>query len=186
MEAEAVNEVIDRVLRGERDAFREIVRAYSLPVRGFLAGQLYHLDDADDLAQEVFIAAYRNLASFRRGEDFGAWLRGIARNRLYNHFRSHARRAGAMERFRTEVVETLEQEIEQASAGDRSETIEALLRCISRLPERLRHVVRSGLEGEKAARVASDLGTSVGAVYTLQWRANKLLRECVQGEAGRA
>lgn len=179
---EHIETALDEVSRGNREAFRIIVRAYSLPLRSYLASQLHHPDDVDDLAQEVFLAAYRNLGVFRRGSDFGAWLRGIARHRLHDHFRRSRRRNNTLERFRLEVARTIETDLEQAAADDRSEAIEALLRCIARLPEKLRRVVRAGLEGSKAAALAEALATSVGAVYTLHYRANQLLRECVQKE----
>lgn len=174
---------VERAAGGDLEAFRTLVRAYGLSLRSYLASQVYHMDDVDDLAQEVFLAALRGLPGFRRGDDFGAWLRGIARNKLLNHFRSAARRSDALARFREEVLRAVEPELEEDAAGARADRIEALLRCISRLPDRLRQVVRAGLEGEKPAQLAAALETSVGAVYTLHYRANRLLRECVSREA---
>src|SRR4051812_11245060 len=140
--------VVDEVLRGDREAFRTILRAYGLSLRGYIATQVHHMDDADDLAQEVFFVAYRNLVDFRRGEDFGAWLRGIARNKVYNHLRSTNRRHRAMQRFREEVARAVEADLEGAVAGDHSGVVEMLLRCIAALPERMRRVVRAGLDGD--------------------------------------
>jgi RNA polymerase sigma-70 factor (ECF subfamily) len=177
-----INAVLDQLERGNRDAFRQIVRAYSLPLRSYLAGQVYYTDDVDDLTQEVFIAAYRSLQTFRRGDDFGAWLRGIARNKLSLHLRGSARRNKALERFRADVARAVESDLERAAAGDQSQAIELLLHCIARLPERLRRVVRAGLEGDKPAALAEELVTTVGAIYNLHYRANQLLRECVQKE----
>jgi RNA polymerase sigma-70 factor (ECF subfamily) len=182
MDAKELDRTIGSVLRGDRDAFRLIIRDYGLSLRGYLSSQIYHQSEVDDLAQEVFIAAYRNLKTFRRGEDFGAWLRGIARNKLYNHFRSYRRRSTAMDRFRQEVLPEIDQDLERQAAGDQSEAIAALLRCVSRLPDRMRKVVRAGLEGVKPGRLADALSTTVGAIYTLHWRANRLLRECMQKE----
>jgi RNA polymerase sigma-70 factor (ECF subfamily) len=176
--------ILDEVARGNRDAFRRIVRAYSLPLRSYLASQTHHLDDVDDLAQEVFLAAFRNLHTFRRGDDFGAWLRGIARNKLYNHLRSAARRNRAMADFREEVARAVEADLERAVTADRSEAIEVLLRCIAQLPEKMRRVVRAGLDGDKPTTLAEALETSVGAIYNLHYRANQLLRACMQKELG--
>jgi RNA polymerase sigma-70 factor (ECF subfamily) len=57
-----------------------------------------------------------------------------------------------------------------------------LLQCVARLPERMRRVVRAGLEGDKPAALAEELATSVTAIYNLHHRANKLLRECLLKE----
>jgi RNA polymerase sigma-70 factor (ECF subfamily) len=60
--------------------------------------------------------------------------------------------------------------------------IERLLGCIAKLPERLRCVVRAGLEGGKPAEQAKVLSTTIGVVYNLHYRAHQLLRECLQKE----
>jgi RNA polymerase sigma-70 factor (ECF subfamily) len=177
-----VDEVLEQVGLGHRDAFRLIVRTFSLPLRSYIASQLHHPDDVDDLSQEVFLAAYRDLPSYRRGADFGAWLRGIARNKLLDYFRSSSRRGQALERFRAEVAEVVAADLERAAAAGTSESVEALLRCISKLPEKLRRVVRGGLDGDKPAALAAELVTTVGAIYNLHYRANQTLRECVQKE----
>ncbi|MBG87629.1 MAG: RNA polymerase factor sigma-70 [Verrucomicrobiales bacterium] len=171
---------ITAVLAGDTEAYRRIVRQYELAIRGFLAGQLHHQDDVEDLAQEVFIAAYKNLATFRLNEDFVAWLRGIARNKLKTYFRSRMRRDNAMDRFRQEIVSVLDPELEKLAVNLKDEKIERLLSCISKLPERMRRIVRGGLERRKGAELATELGMNVGALYTMNHRANKLLRECME------
>src|SRR5262249_2746177 len=139
-------------------------------------------DDIDDLAQDVLLVAFRNLADFRRGDDFGAWLRGIARHKVHDHFRSTSRRHKALERFRAEVVRVVEANLERTAAADQPGAIDVLLRCIGLLPERMRRVVRAGLEGDKPAELAAELMTTVGAVYRLHHRANQRLRDCMRKE----
>ena len=140
------------------------------------------MDDVNDLAQEIFLIAFRKLDQFETCGDFGAWLGGIARHELLMHFRAAGRRNAAIARFREEVAGVIERDLESECDSESRQGIEALLRCISKLPERMRHVVRSGLDGMKAAIVAGELSTTVGAVYNLQYRANALLRECVKTE----
>lgn len=174
-----LQQVIDRVLAGDREAFLEIVRSHGLMLRSYLASQLYYIDEVDDLAQETFIAVYRNLGKFRKGEDFGAWLRGVARNKLYMFYRGRSRRGAAMERFREEVNREVEQEIDGATSGDTSENVERLLGCIARLPERMRRVVRAGLDGVRTSALAEEMETSPAAIYNLNYRAHQLLKECL-------
>lgn len=181
--ADDIDALIDRIAGGETDLYLLVVRRYELPLRSYLAGQLYDAAEADDLAQEVFLTAWRDLSSFRRGEDFGAWLRGIARHRLLTHFRTKQRHAGAIERFREEVVRIAQRELESAAGDDTPARIERLLHCISQLPEKLRRVVRAGLDGTRPVTVAEELRTTVAAIYQLHYRANQLLRLCMQGEA---
>ena len=181
--AAEVETAVRNVLEGDRDAFRRLVEWYALPLRSYLASQIYRLDDVDDLAQEVFIAAYKRLQTFRLGEDFAAWLRGIAHNEVLMYFRSTARRESALEQFRAEVARVARAELDRAMTGDRSDLIERLLRCVAKLPERLRRVVRAELDGDKLSTLADEMDTTAVAVYSLHYRANRLLRECLdQGE----
>ena len=177
-----LKDAIFAVKSGNRDAFRLIVRHFGLPLRAFLASQLHHLDDVDDLAQDVFIAAFNHLDRFRLDEDFGAWLRGIARNKLKTYFRSYSRRQNAMERFRNEVAEVLEVDLENLANDLREAQVDRLLSCISKLPDKMRRIVRAGLEGQRAAELCDELKMKVGALYTMNHRANKMLRECMKGE----
>src|SRR5687767_13956719 len=94
-----IDAALDEIANGRTDAFGMIECTHALSLRSYLASQVHHLDDVDDLAQEVFLTAFRSLSNYRRGEDFCAWLRGIARNKLLNYFRSTSRRTLAMERF---------------------------------------------------------------------------------------
>jgi RNA polymerase sigma-70 factor, ECF subfamily len=179
-----IESIIDEVLRGDKEAFRKIIRAFTLVLRSYIAANVHHLDVVDDLAQDVFFAAFRNLHDFRRGDDFGAWLRGIARNKVYEYFRSASRRRRAMERFHEQVALATEARLEESVAHDRSESIEVLLHCIGRLPEKMRRVVHSGLNGDKPVNLAEEMQTTVGAVYSLHYRANQLLRECMRKGLG--
>lgn len=180
MDGAEIDATLDEVTRGRTEAFGRIVREFALPLRSYLASQVHRLDDVDDLAQEVFLAALASLATFRRGDDFGAWLRGIARNKVLGYFRSQARRTQALQRFREEVAALIETDLERAAAADTADTIARLLRCVAQLPDRLRRVVRAGLDGGKPAELAQELATTVGAVYNLHYRANQLLRDCLQ------
>ena len=141
---------MDEVARGRTERFGEVVREYALPLRSYLASQVHHLDDVDDLAQEVFLTAFRGLSGYRRGEDFGAWLRGIARNKLLLYFRSLSRRHQALRRFRDEVTAQINGDFERAAASDRAEMIERLLHCITELPDQLLlgHLIFVGQGGE--------------------------------------
>ena len=182
MDSDCISDAIRRVVGGERDQFRVLVREYGLMIRSYLGSHLHRVDEIDDLAQDVFLTAFRQLEQFDHRTDFGAWLRGIARNRLLMHFRSTSRRHAREARFREEVSGIVERDLEAHFANQSDHAIEALLRCVNTLPDRMRRVVRAGLDGVKTVVLASELQTSTGAIYNLQYRANALLRECVRRE----
>ncbi len=173
---------LNAILGGQPDAFLGIVREYGPSLRTFLGTQLFHLHDLDDLAQEVFIVAYERLPSFTPGEDFGVWLRGIARNKLRHHYERTARRAGAMELFQRDTATLLNVELDAAAASTQEAHLEALLCCIGKLPERMRRVVRGWLGREKAQDLAQEMTLSVPNIYQIQHRASAQLRSCIEKE----
>lgn len=167
------------VLRGDVDQFRLLVRQYGLLVRSFLSARLHHREDVDDLAQEVFLIAFRKLKSYESG-NFRGWLLGIARFQLSNHWRKLSRRANAMERFRHEVAAVIEPEMEKADEELEPHHIERLLECIAKLPERARQIVRAGLEGMRPESLAEDLDVKPNAIYQARFRAHAALRKCME------
>ena len=74
--------VVRQVLKGNKDRFRLIVREYGLLVRGYLASRVYHLEDAEDLAQNAFLVAFSKLPTYEIGTNFRAWLLTIAKFQL--------------------------------------------------------------------------------------------------------
>ncbi|MBT5908333.1 MAG: hypothetical protein HOH25_00930, partial [Opitutae bacterium] len=107
--------IVEKVLGGEKDRFRLLVREYGLLVRGYLAARVYHLEDAEDLAQEAFLIAFSKLSTYEIGTNFRAWLLSIAKFQLNNHWRKTGRRANAMDRFRHDIAEAVQPEMQKAS-----------------------------------------------------------------------
>lgn len=70
--------IVDKVLAGDRDAFRVLVERESASVVRACHRVLGDLHEAEDAAQEAFVTAYRSLASWRGDGPFGAWLTRIA------------------------------------------------------------------------------------------------------------
>ena len=174
--------VVSQVIDGNKDAYRLIVAEYSLLVRGFLSARIYHLDDAEDLAQETFVTAYEKLVKYEIGTNFRAWLMSIAQFLLNNHWRKYGRRATVMEKFRQEIAESIQPELMQSSDDLNQEKIKKLLQCISKLPQNLRQVVRSGLEGKRIDDLSEELSLKPNAIYQLRHRAHLALKECMNQE----
>ena len=82
--------LIERVLAeaGDVEAFRELVERHQRRVFGFVRNLVRNASDAEDLVQEVFVAAFRKLDSFdAERSQFSTWLLTIARNRCLNHLK---------------------------------------------------------------------------------------------------
>jgi len=164
-------DLLARVLvDGDQHAFGELVRRHQSAVRGMLR-QLTRADVelADDLAQETFIKAFKNIRSFRGEAKFSTWLYRIA----YNVFREEARK-------RKELVGIDEQELQSQSdphttdAGLRHDLTDAL----ASLPLHERTAIilccQNGLSHDEASRV---LDIPLGTVKTNVLRGREKLKK---------
>ncbi len=163
-------DLVTRVLvDDDQHAFGELVRRHQSSVRGLLR-QLTRTDAAlaDDLAQEAFVRAYRNIRSFRGEARFSTWLYRIA----YNCFREHARR-------RKEFVGIDEEQLQDehdphvVDPGLRHDLMHAL--NLLPLHERTAVVLccQNGLSHNEAARV---LDIPLGTVKTNVLRGREKLK----------
>ena len=72
------NEIISRVLKGEQNAYAELVNRYQAYVFTLVLRMIKSRENAEEVAQDVFIKAYRSLADFRGESKFSTWLYTIA------------------------------------------------------------------------------------------------------------
>ncbi|MCH2208387.1 MAG: sigma-70 family RNA polymerase sigma factor [Lentisphaerales bacterium] len=179
---EELKKTIEKVTNGDRDAYWTIVNQYKLMVRSYVASILFNQSDIDDLTQETFITAYKKLSEFDSSKDFGSWIRGIARFKMTNYMRATKRRSNLMGNFKEKVIDIISPEIEHKLQVESDHSIKALLTCIAKLPQNMRLIVKSGLNGIKAQNLAEEINSTPGAIYNLQYRANGLLRDCVKKE----
>lgn len=85
-------ELVVRCNRGDREAFNELVLKYQKKVFNVAYRFVGDQEEANDLAQEIFTAAYQNLKKFRGDSKFSTWLFQIATNRGKNRFKYLKRR----------------------------------------------------------------------------------------------
>ena len=158
------------LLEDDHHAFSELVRRHQSAVRGLLR-QLTRTDVAlaDDLAQETFLKAFKNIRSFRGEAKFSTWLYRIA----YNTFREEARK-------RKELVGIDETQLE---AEQDPQTVDPALRqdlmqALRLLPLHERTAVllccQNGLSHDEASRV---LGIPLGTVKTNVLRGREKLKK---------
>lgn len=83
------DQIIERTLAGETDAFGLLVRRWERPIYGLSFRMLGRDEDARDVCQETFLAAFRNLSKFRGDAKFSSWLYRIALNACHSKLRKH-------------------------------------------------------------------------------------------------
>jgi len=84
--------IISKCLNGEPEAFGFLVDKYKESVYAFAYARLRNFQDAEDVAQEVFIKAYQRLNTLRQWDSFLAWLYSITSNLCKMHIRSQSKR----------------------------------------------------------------------------------------------
>ena len=179
MTEDEITDAIRKVLAGNSAEFSVLVREFGLPVRSFIHARVRNAADAEDLAQESFITAFRGLAKFELGQSFEAWLMGIARHRVLGHFRAVGRRHRTNEKFREECLARIGNELDGIQQDAGNDALKRLMACVEKLPERMRQVIRARLRGEDGTKTAALLHTTRGAIYMLQLRANSQLKDCM-------
>ena len=163
-------DLVARVLvDDDQHAFGELVRRHQSSVRGLLR-QLTRTDVAlaDDLAQQAFLRAYKNIRSFRGEARFSTWLYRIA----YNCFREDARRRKELVGIDEEQLQT-QHDPQVANPALRHD----LMRALNLLPLNERSAVllccQNGLSHDEAARV---LDIPLGTVKTNVLRGREKLK----------
>ena len=81
------DQIIERTLAGETDAFGLLVRRWERPIYGLSLRMLGRDEDARDVCQETFLAAFRNLSKFRGDAKFSSWIYRIALNACHSKLR---------------------------------------------------------------------------------------------------
>jgi RNA polymerase sigma-70 factor (ECF subfamily) len=179
MDLENPSDLLARI-RTDETAFAELVARYQGVVRGFTALWAPSRDEADDLAQEVFLAALHSASSFDPSRDLKTWLLGIARNLTRQAWKRVAR-AGAL-------GEALEREALLAASAreeQRDRRRAALDRCVEGLHERDRAVFREYVvEDLSSAELAARLATTEGTVRATISRIRRRLRACIERRLG--
>lgn len=168
--------LVRRVRAGDRSAFDGLVKEYMRPAYLTTYRLLGHREDAEDLVQESFLAAYQYLDAFDAERPFGPWLMRIVVNRGANLRRSLARRTTeAM----TDVASSAPSALEESS---RRGMREVLTRALARLSDRQRVIVTMfDVDGLTSTEIAETLDLAPGTVRWDLHEARRALRDALSG-----
>ena len=167
---QATQSLVERAAKGDVEAFRELFERYADRVNRYCHTRLRRPEDAQDATQDVFLAVWRGLSSFRyqHGGSFPGWVFAIARNIVAEHHRRSLKRPvvpledamGAPVEFESGVVDG-----------------RMLADELDRLPESQREVlILRFVVGLRAREAGNAIGKSEAAVMALQMRGIEQLR----------
>ena len=177
--------IINKLKQGNEAAFKEMVENYRQMVVNTCFGLLHNIDDAEDVAQDVFIEVFRSVEKFRGDSKISTWLYRIAVNRSLNFIRNNKKHRW-FQSF-DDVVEAKKEELNRLPSSD-SDNPEfdlenrqrALLlhEAIDSLPENQRVAFSLNKYEDLAYKeIAEVMNLSVSSVESLIHRAKKNLQK---------
>ena len=175
-------EIIRRVLSGEREAFRYLLMRHKNQVFSTIMRAVGCADIAEELTQETFLRAYSGLSGFRSQARFSTWLAQIAINSTSTYFSSRAYRDR-----RRSISFQQELHSHTSPSAERDfiiqQRLEHFARALESLPPRLREVLLlCGIEGHPYDEVAILLAIPVGTVRSRLNSARHRMRELISAE----
>ena len=174
-------ELVERVQRGDSAAFDVLVRKYQHRVVGLIGRYVHDWSECQDIAQEVFMRAYRALGNFRGDAQFSTWLHRIAVNTAKNHLVAQNRRPPTDDidvmdaeqfdpSFRLRDTDTPEHELL------RQEVERTVMDAVNRLPGELRDAITlREVEGLSYDEIAERMGCPIGTVRSRIFRAREAI-----------
>lgn len=180
-----MNDVVSWTLQarqGSKEAFSKIVRCFEQDVRGYLSRYSRRSEVIDDLAQEVFITAYKDLNRFDGRSPLGAWLMGIARHRALHYLRGESRR---MKREGHSLDAALNDErlarLETQSVDDSKSEALALTQCLEALPAHSHDLIQAYyFHKSTAEQLAEAEGQKSSTIRMRLMRIRRRLADCIR------
>lgn len=176
--------LVQQIISGNPDAFKQLVEHYQYKVVNTCYGFVHHKEDAEDIAQEVFIEVSRSIANFRAEAQLSTWIYRIAVTKSLDFLRKRKRQK-RLKYIRNMLG--LDNQVEQIPAPQ-SANPQTILENQERA-RILQHAVDSLAENQKIAitlhkyegfsyqEIAEIMGTSVSAVESLMHRAKRSLQK---------
>lgn len=191
---EADADLVRRFKAGDESTFTEIVRRHYARIRALANRTLRASGDVEEVTQDTFIRAHRNLHNFRGDCSLSTWLYRIclnlARNRYWFHFRRHRQNTLSLDRSVDEAgAKSLVDILSNGSANPMCESttnefLALVSQCMDRLDAQHREILtmRTTLE-LSYEEIAENLGINVGTVKSRIARARARLREQLYQQA---
>lgn len=180
MEAQPLNihkELIGRCLQGDREAYQQLYKLYSRAMFNVGFRIVNNRDEAEDVLQEAFISAFRNLEDYRGDASFGSWLKRIVVNKAINQVKRKR-----LERMPEDDRWDVEEEEQKDPFEGFPFSVERVKKAIEQLPVGYRAVLSLYLlEGYDHQEIAEILGISESTSKSQFNRSKKKLKEILEG-----
>ena len=176
-------QLIDLIRENEQLAFRELVKKYQTLVINTCYGFVHNIDDAQDIAQEVFIEVHRSVGKFRQDAKLSTWLYRISINKSINYLRDHKKKKWFFNLdilFEKDEVETKQFLLDESPQDmlEKEEDKLAIYKAIDNLPENQKIAFTLFKYDELSYKeIAEVMNISLSSVESLMFRAKKNLQQ---------
>lgn len=161
------------------DAFVVLYRRYVGPVSSYCRMRIGNIQDAEDVAAQVFMNAYAAFPPDDRAT-LRAWLFTIAHHAVVTHYRKHGARRQPVALTEDDLAALPDPSISPEAAAERDDDYRAIRSALEQLNDDQRRVIELRLAGLKGVEIAQVIGRSESAVKMLQFRAMKRLRTILE------
>jgi RNA polymerase sigma-70 factor, ECF subfamily len=176
-------DLILKFKRGDPSVFGELVLKYQDRIYNSCFYMLGNHQDAEDAAQETFIKAFRNMASFKTEAPFYTWLYRIGINTCLDH----QKKSSSHHKSSHVDIDSLSQEIPSAASTEKQyqaiELTEALQSALGKMPAKLKAIlVLKEVDDLSYEEISKVLNISMGTVKSRISRARELLRKILRNK----
>ena len=183
-EAQAATVLVAQAKAGDRRAFEALVRRYRKRIFALALHMTGSSSEADDIAQEVFLKAYRALPQFEGRSQFFTWVYRMTVNRSLNARRDQARRGeDALDDPRLELAVAVDARHTPGREAELRQTYARLLRALDALPADMRTtVILVSLQGLSHGEAAVVQAVKEGTIAWRMHEARRRLHEAMAPE----
>lgn len=182
--------LVDRCRQGDRESFAQLMRLNERQIYNFTYRMLGDEEEAEDLTQDIFVAAFKGIRKFRGEAKFSTWLYRIALNQTRNRikylsrrdfFAKQSRRAQYREESPWENPDLLPDSAPTPEQWTLTKSMAAQVQeCLNQIPPQARQIlVLRDVQGFSYEELSEMLSLNPGTVKSRLHRARSALQQCL-------
>lgn len=181
MEPASDNQLVEQAVQGDTAAFEQLVYRFQDRLVRSLEHSLGSRDDALEIAQQAFLAAWRNIGSFRGQSGFYSWLYRIAHNLAVTHHRQNRHPTVSLDALSEDSGLNVADRAASHSPSEeleRQDDLSLIRKALSQIPEEFRQpLILKEIDGFSYEEISRILDVPMGTVRSRIFRARQELAE---------
>lgn len=159
----------------DRELYREIIERYENKLRRYLRKFIFDSDELDDVLQDVFIKAYKNLFGFDVKKKFSSWIYRIAHNEAVNHLKKNSKERISLDDVEYKIID---EKMDIGISMDKTLLKEKMENYLSHIKLKYREpLILFYFEEKSYEEISEILRIPKSTVGTLIMRGKKILKE---------